>query len=39
MKTSDIAYKSLLERIASRYEQGRAQIATYVNTEIIQTYW
>ena len=32
-------YQSLLQRIASRYEQGRANIAAYVNTEIVDTYW
>ncbi len=32
-------YQSLLQRIANRYEQGRATIAAYVNTEIISTYW
>jgi predicted nuclease of restriction endonuclease-like (RecB) superfamily len=32
-------YKNLLERIANRYEQGRATIAAYVNTEIVNSYW
>jgi hypothetical protein len=31
-------YQSLLQRIASRYEQGRANIAAYVNTEIADMY-
>lgn len=32
-------YQSLLQSISNRYEQGRASIAAYVNTEIVQTYW
>jgi len=32
-------YQSLLEQISQRYEQGRANIASYVNTEIVHTYW
>lgn len=32
-------YDSLLERIANSYELGRANIASYVNTEIVNTYW
>jgi hypothetical protein len=36
---SDTDYKALLQQIANRYEQGRATIASYVNTEIVHTYW
>lgn len=36
---ANTGYKNLLERIANRYEQGRANIAAYVNTEIVNTYW
>ncbi|MDI9365625.1 MAG: PDDEXK nuclease domain-containing protein [Flavobacterium sp.] len=32
-------YQSLLKQIGNRYEQGRANIAAYVNTEIVNTYW
>lgn len=32
-------YNSLLERIGARYEQGRGSIASFVNTEIVNTYW
>ncbi len=39
LKNSNKDYKSLLERIAGRYEQGQANIAAYVNTEIVNTYW
>jgi predicted nuclease of restriction endonuclease-like (RecB) superfamily len=36
---SDTDYKALLQQIANRYEQGRETIASYVNTEIVHTYW
>jgi hypothetical protein len=32
-------YQSLLQSISQCYEQGRANIAAYVNTEIVNTYW
>ena len=32
-------YESLLERITNRYEQGRSRIASYINVEIVNTYW
>ena len=39
VNNSNTHYQSLLQRIASRYEQGRSNIAAYVNTEIVNTYW
>lgn len=39
IKPANTDYESLLQRIALRYKQGRANIATYVNTEIVHTYW
>jgi predicted nuclease of restriction endonuclease-like (RecB) superfamily len=39
VNNSNTHYQSLLQRIASRYEQGRSNIASYVNTEIVNTYW
>ncbi len=39
IKLTNTDYQHLVERIASRYEQGRVNIATYVNTEIVNTYW
>lgn len=39
IKPQNTGYISLLERIANRYEQGRASIATHVNTEIVNSYW
>ena len=39
VNNSNNHYQSLLQRIASRYEQGRSNIASYVNTEIVNTYW
>jgi predicted nuclease of restriction endonuclease-like (RecB) superfamily len=32
-------YQNLINLIRSHYEQGRTNIATYVNTEIVNTYW
>jgi predicted nuclease of restriction endonuclease-like (RecB) superfamily len=32
-------YQDLLNRITTRYEQGRLSIASFVNTEIVNTYW
>lgn len=32
-------YKSLLEKIGNRFEAGRVSIATYINTEIVDSYW
>jgi predicted nuclease of restriction endonuclease-like (RecB) superfamily len=32
-------YQSLLQSISNRFEQGRSNIAAYVNTEIVNTYW
>lgn len=39
VNNSNTEYQSLLQKIAGRYEQGRANIAAYVNTEIVHTYW
>ncbi|MEI7587683.1 PDDEXK nuclease domain-containing protein [Runella sp.] len=39
IENSNTHYQNLLEQIANRYEQGRADIAAYVNTEIVHTYW
>lgn len=32
-------YQSLLQRITQRYDQGRATIASFVNSEMVNTYW
>ena len=39
IKPQPTDYQSLLQSISNRYEQGRANIAAYVNTEIVSTYW
>jgi len=39
IENNNTDYKDLIEQIASRYEQGRATIAAYVNSEIVKTYW
>jgi predicted nuclease of restriction endonuclease-like (RecB) superfamily len=39
VNNSNTEYQSLLQKIAGRYEQGRSNIAAYVNTEIVNTYW
>jgi predicted nuclease of restriction endonuclease-like (RecB) superfamily len=39
MRPEHTEYIDLLSRIASRYELGKANIATYVNTEVVHTYW
>ena len=39
IKPQPTDYQSLLQSISNRYEQGRANIAAYVNTEIVNTYW
>lgn len=39
IKPQHTDYQSLLQSIGNRYEQGRANIAAYVNTEIVHTYW
>lgn len=39
VNNSNTEYQSLLQKIAGRYEQGRSNIAAYVNTEIVYTYW
>lgn len=39
IKPSNTDYQGLLQHIAQRYEQGRANIAAYANTEIVNTYW
>jgi predicted nuclease of restriction endonuclease-like (RecB) superfamily len=32
-------YKHLLERIGNLYEKGRTSVASYINTEMVKTYW
>jgi len=39
MEVTNTDYQSLLISISQRYEQGRANIAAYVNTKIVNTYW
>ena len=39
VKFQDSDYQSLLLSISNRYEQGRANISAYVNTEIVSAYW
>jgi len=39
MEVTNADYQSLLISISQRYEQGRANIAAYVNTKIVNTYW
>jgi len=39
VNNNNIEYQNLLQKIAGRYEQGRSNIAAYVNTEIVNTYW
>ena len=39
IKPLNTDYQSLLKRIGSRYEEGRSKISTYVNAEIVDTYW
>jgi predicted nuclease of restriction endonuclease-like (RecB) superfamily len=39
IKNDNTDYTNLVALIASRYEKGRASIAAYVNTEIVNTYW
>ena len=39
IKVQDSDYQGLLLSISNRYEQGRANISAYVNTEIVSTYW
>jgi hypothetical protein len=38
MEVTNTDYQSLLISISQRYEQGRANIAAYVNTKIVNTY-
>ncbi len=38
-KHQNTDYHVLLQQIGNRYEQGRANISAYVNTEIVNTYW
>ena len=39
IKVQDSDYQGLLLSISNRYEQGRANISAYVNTEIVSAYW
>ena len=39
MEVTNTDYQSLLISISQRYEQGKANIAAYVNTKIVNTYW
>lgn len=37
-KNSNVDYKDLVDRIGVLYEQGRRDIISYINAEIVKTY-
>jgi predicted nuclease of restriction endonuclease-like (RecB) superfamily len=39
IKQNNTDYQDLVNRISTRYEQGRSNIAAFVNTEMVNTYW